>query len=201
MDRSALCVCALALAWPARAALIASWDFNDSTLLPTVGDGLLTTDFDSVAYVTGTTVNALPLVPAGNALSLQFASGDARAFTLGLDTSLFEDIVVSMAWFRDNMGFNSNHVSWSTDGVNFTALQQHANSPASEFGVQVLDFSSVPAMDDDASVFVRVALGGAGNKGAGVRLDNIQVEGRPIPTPAGLGVLGLAGLGLGRRRR
>ena len=200
MLRPTLCVSALVMAVPARAALIASWDFNDSTLAPSVGAGVLTTDVDSVRFVTGTTVNALPSAPAGYALALTFTSDDERSFTLGFDATGLEDLVVSVAWCRDNRSFNSNRVSWSTDGTNFAELKHNVKSRGSDFGVQVLDFSSIPVVDGASSVFVVFAIGGAGNGGAEIQVDNIQIAGAPAPAPAGLGALGLAGL-LGLRRR
>lgn len=204
MNRSVLCVSALALsAVPALASdYLASWDFNDSDLMADFGTGFLTTDFSSTSFVAGVTTNARPTVVAGNALNLQSSANNGRSFVLQVDATGYEDLIISFAWRRNNNGFNSNHVSWSTDGTNFTNVASSLTPPQNAYGVQSINFASLSAVDNAATLFVRVQLNGANNNGGNNQLDNVQVEATPlaVPAPAAMGLL-LGGLAVARRRR
>lgn len=202
MLRTVLCVSALALAVPAQAAFISAWDFNDSNLAPDHGNGVLTHTFSSVGFGSGSTVNARPGVGAGNGLNLQSNSNNGRHLVVRVSTLNFEDVVLSLAWRRNNNGFNSNHFAWSLDGTNFTAVSNNNNPPTSGYGVRTIDLSSIAALENKADVYLRITLNGAGNNGGNNMLDNLHVEASPMVVPApGVSALALLGLAAVARRR
>jgi hypothetical protein len=138
----------------ANADYIAAWDFNDSNLAVDEGLGTLATNFSSVSYVAGTTTNARPSVAAGSALNLQSNANNGRYVLISFSTTSFEDVMVSLAWRRNNMGFNSNQIAYSLDGTNFTSFQSNLTPPTTNFGVQTLDFSALNTLEDQSTVYV-----------------------------------------------
>ncbi len=194
---------------------IAYWNFNDSAnrLGVSTGSGTLTTNFvaANVQYFGGSTSNAQGGDIAGQALSLQNGTGGAnngRNATFQISTSNFENLVMTFVTQRTDTGFNSNQIAYSTDGATFTNFGS-AYTPASTFALQTFDFSSISALDNAASVFVRITFnGGTTNSSAGNnRIDNVVFTADPIVIPlppaafAGIAGLGLAGIASRIRRR
>lgn len=208
----------LACATPsADAVVIAYWNFNSlttstnngATYSPTSGSASLTlngwtsTGTAGITSFGGSTINALNSDVSGQALSLQGGAGtgtpnNGATLVFEFSTVGLEDPILSFATQRTTTGFNSNQVAYSIDGVNYTDFGT-AYNPATSFGLQTFDFSSINALDNDSSVFVRITFTGATANAGNNRLDNIQITAVPEPASVLLGSLGL--LAMLRRRR
>lgn len=215
------------LASSAPAALIAYWDQN-SNQLPSGAFGFVPADFPqpadqgagtitlanfetttggvdgaytSIPSFGGDALNAQPTIAPGGSLSP--AGGTATAnngmsILLNVSTVGYEDIQVSWAQRGTATGFTGRQFAYSTDGVNFTDLGTDTGVLPATWAVQAYDFSSIPSVDNQASVTFRITLTGATNSSGNNRFDNITIEGTPaIPEPgtAVLALLSLAATG------
>ena len=192
----ALAVMALFGAAPAaHAALIASWDFNDSNVTVDSGAGsaprTLTNGFPSgsTSYVTGTTVNAVGATPAGNALRLKSQSNQGAALTFAINTSGYKDITLSYASQKtSNNSFDTQTVAYETStGGGFTNLssfspQLNNYTPAASF-----NFAGIPALNNNAQARFSITFTGGSNANNVYNLlDNIQFNGTPLQSTISL---------------
>jgi hypothetical protein len=194
----------------ANATLVAYWNFNsyngiDTSINADSGSGTIAiSGFPSTDLLaaTGTTLNALSGNLAGAALGLEDQANNGDFLTISFSMLGLQDLVLSYATRKiDNSGFNANQWAYSTDGSNFNDFGSLIN-PGTDFGVQTLDFSSIAALDNDDSVFLRYTLSGA-TSGLGINaIDNLQLNAAPVPFPPAILLLGsvLAWVGLIRRR-
>jgi hypothetical protein len=111
------------------------------------------------------------------------------------------NIGLSFASQRTATGFNSNQLAYSLDGINFTDFGSAVN-PATAFALISFDLSSITALNNQASVFLRYTFSGASSSGGNNRIDNLQVTGisTAVPAPANLMMVGIAGLCFTARR-
>jgi hypothetical protein len=210
----------------ARAGSIATWTFETSQpsatsatigpLTPEVGAGSA-----SGGHVLATTVWSSP---AGNGSSHSFSSnmwsiGDFYQFqvsTVGLQQ-------IQLAWDQTSSatGPKDFELLYGTDGTNFTnfgnyTVLPNANPPGfwnvtTAFPVYSFsrDLSGIPALNNAASVYFRLAMvdtvaenGGTIGTGGTDRVDNFSVTNAPEPSSmvlAGIACLGLALVPLRRR--
>jgi len=199
----------LLAALPAQAAayeLLAEWNFNNfvsetttagwqETFTADAGEGILfvqnATDYGSNfrrSTGDGTLVNAVPGTEAGGCIELRRGERWNNGFLeLRLDLTGYRDLVVSCAFHYMSSTFpSSTTVEWSTDnGASYTPLTTLVNADyAGGYNRLELDFSGVPALNNQPSVRVRLrfsADGGAASSGAGARFDNILLQARSAP--------------------
>jgi hypothetical protein len=223
--------CAAGAALSADAALVAAWNFNQGlasgsqsaqTLAANHGSGTMTTNWNASNFLVFTPIgasahNGLNAVAGdidGNDLGLQngtVANGTVlnagRHLQFQINTLGVQDLVLSLAARRTPSGMNTQTVSWSTDGVNFTNAGTFASFNSSAYALATFDLSAVNAIENLAAAYIRItftdpvpnssgSLSSAGN----VRIDNLQFNGTLIPAPGSLALLGLAGLAVRRRR-
>jgi hypothetical protein len=216
-------VAACAVGTAAQAEVIAYWNFNTLTTgtnngtsyAPTTGaatlDVLVASSDDAgsnrgITSFGGTTVNALFSDVAGQALVIQGSSLESGAvyanngatITITFSMADLADPMLTYASQRTSTGFNANQLAWSTDGVNFTDFGS-TYAPASSFDIITYDLSSVDALDNAATVSLRLTVNGASSVSGNNRFDNIQIN--AIPTPGAFALMGLGGLLIARRRR
>lgn len=116
----------------------------------------------------------------------------------------YEDLVVSYATQKTSTGFNSNQWAYSTDGSSFTNFGSTV-VPASSFSTVTL--STLSAVNNSSSVWLRYTFGGASGTSQNNRLDNIQfvATASAVPEPstyaALAGAAALCGVMLHRRRQ
>jgi hypothetical protein len=230
-----LLVSALGVAGAANAATLSYYSFNNSTAGtggnlgtlnstdPDVKDASvtstsLTNTFAAANFGTfsGTIVNRLDSTyGSGGSLALQNGANGANngkyvQFGIGSTTSKFSKLVLSFASQRTGTGFNSNQLSYSTDGVSFVDFGS-AYSPASSFAsagpnvVQTFDLSSVSALSGVSTVYLRLTFSGATltSSSGNNRIDNLIIAGdvQAVPEPASMVALGLGAAAMIRRRR
>lgn len=172
-----------------RADLVANWNFNDSNLTVDNGSGTLTSNFaaSNITYFGGSTNNAYGGAAAGNALALQGGTSNAnngKYIQFTLDMSGYQDLVLSYTHQRTSTGFNSQVWSYSTDGSSFTNFQTISSIPPSFGAAVTVDFSSVAALDNDATIYIRMTLTGATSDSGNNRLDNIQFNATAYTPPS-----------------
>lgn len=134
------------------------------------------TKIDSFA---GTTLNALFSDSSGGSLSIIGSGNNGMSVVIQVDTTGFEDIIVSWAQRGTSTGFNSREFSYSTDGMNFTSVGTDSGILTSSWVTETYDLSTVSAIDNQSSVFFRITVNGASSTNGNNRFDNIQVNGTP----------------------
>ena len=193
LQRSALLTAWLALAGSAGVAhadLISYYNFNNNLPSGTVatfprtpaqGNGSLTFVGGAPAnavFFGGTTVNAVGTDPAGNSLAIQNGTAGANNGSFQqyqLSTLGFRNLVLSYATQGTSTGFNNQSVSYSTNGTTFINVASPFAIPTS-FATRTVDLSSITALNDQASVFIRITNSGGSNTSAAGnnRFDNVQ---------------------------
>ncbi len=195
----------LALASAAHAEVLASWNFNawepqrDFLVSPDRGGGLLDLSAIStgLAAFAGTTANAIEGDPAGAAMSIVGQVHNGSPIHLYAPTGGFEHFSMSFAARRTDSGFASNRVElW--DGADWIALGGFA--AGSDWPVHAFEFE-LPATAPPQELVLRITLGGATTSAGNLRIDNLRIEGRAIPAPGALALLGLGAIAARRRRR
>jgi hypothetical protein len=137
----------------------------------------------------GTNLNTSTTSPAALALVNSTANGFNAVFKF--DLTGYGSLSLTYAGQKTGTGFSSEQWAYSTDGINFTNWDSAITLPAA-FAVQTL--STITAVDNASTVYVRLTVTGASSGSGNNRLDNIQFNADPVPEP---GTVALVGLGLG----
>ncbi len=161
----------------------------------------------AMQYFAGTTVNSQFGAVAGQALSMRNDTQDraqGKSLFVRFDGSGYSDYKLSYAERYSSTGPTGVSISYSTDGINYSAFTSYATNRSGAFGAaaQVIDLSAVNSIEGFSSVYFKITFTGfnAGSNGT-ARIDNVLVEGTLIPTPAAASLLALVGLAAARRRR
>ncbi len=148
--------------------------------------------------------------PVGNGSFESFSSNNWSAgdyYQFQTSTIGYTDIEFGWSQTRSGTGPADFKIEWSTDGVIFSDLFSYtvdaiswssaAGNPASVF----LPLSLPTGAADVASLYVRITSTVGAASGGTNRVDDIFFNGRQIPAPGALALLGLAGVVCGSRRR
>jgi len=115
---------------------------------------------------------------AGSHLRLNNPLGST--VTLTVPTNGYADIVLSYETRRSGQGAGGQVVSYTTDGIGYETFATLTTFNA-EPVLQVLDFSGIPAVNDNAAFAVRIEFEvGEGGMEGNNRFDNLVVEGRSV---------------------
>lgn len=214
-----LALSAAALALPTHAVTVVQWDFEGST---TPAD-LTSAGLPAVAASLGTgaatgqhaSASTAWTTPSGNGSanalsSTAWAIGDYYQFSFA--TTGYKDMVLSFDQTGSNTGPRDFALTYSTNGVDFTAFADYdvlANGSAGgswssstyKIGYTFsFDLSAISALDNQASVMVRLVAtsttalnGGTVASGGTNRIDNFSVTMAPVPEPETYALM-LAGL-------
>jgi hypothetical protein len=204
-----------AFAVASHATTIAYWNFNNATNQGPADLGVsyqapninatMTTNFEAanVLAFAGSTVNAQFGDPAGQALGLQGGTNNinnGRHVTIQLTTSHWQDLMMSYATQRTSTGFNSQTLSWSTNGTTFTTVGAHTAIPTS-FALHTWDLSGITALNNAPNVWLRLTFDGATSASGNNRIDNLVISANPVPEPATMAALALGVGAIAARRR
>lgn len=232
---------ALLLAYAASAASaqtnLAYWNFNDATgttvnaaartalFSPDGGVNISSATMSSsfsfvdgttggntgINFAAGSTVNAIGVTVAGNALNLQggiSANGtpnNGQSLTFSVSTVGYSSIIVSFAAQRNGPGFDTNQFQ-IFNGSTFVNVGGTFNPSNGSFATQTFDLSAVPQVNFNPNATFRIVFNNASNAGGENRIDNLQINGTVTgPEPAS-GLLAIAGVAIGglvayRRRK
>lgn len=210
-----VCVATMA-ASPASssAALIAYWNFNSLVAAPSTATTIAASSGTGTIYANGTegssswvtatsgnewttfagsTINALNADAAGNALSPVNSTANGKSFTVAFGMAGLQDLIVTFATRGTSTGFNSGLWSYSTDGSTFVSAGLASTaSTSTTFALATADFSSIPQLDNDGTVWIRYTLSGASASAGNNRIDNLQLNATPIAVPEPSAILLLA---------
>ena len=105
---------------------------------------------------------------------------DGRTLVFDLPTPGYKDIKFAYAVERTNQGMLINHISYSTDGVNFiqTGLSQTSFNVEPTASLVEIDFTPIVAVNNNANFKVQISFEGntTGDSGNN-RYDNITLKG------------------------
>jgi hypothetical protein len=217
---------AVAFSLPAHAVTIVQWDFEGSTTPADVTDSATSpTVLASLGTGTAIGVHAATTTdwstPAGNGSANAFSSnswavGDYYQFSFS--TLGFTDLLLSVDQIGSGTGPRDFSLSYSTDGTSFSPFASYSllSAPAwssttyNAVHTYSFDLSAVDALDDQASVVIRlssvstVSISGGTVAAAGTgRVDNFTAMMTPVPEAGTAAMLaaGLAVVGFVARRR
>lgn len=208
-----------ALSMSASADVLANWTFETSipaTSGPFAAESGL---FAASSFANGLHTGASTYSsPVGNGSAHSFSSngwttiGDYYQFSTS--TVGFENILITFDQTRSSTGPSSFDLEYSTDGTTFVTLTDNyvvlqnglaPNASWTTAGPRVAAYQVGPtagpaALNDQATIYFRlrseVTVASTGTN----RVDNVIIEGTPIPEPSSLALLALGGLVALRRR-
>jgi uncharacterized protein len=221
---------ALALIADSQAAFITQWNFNNSTLNPSMGAGTIATIGGVTSSFVSGTVNGGSSDPdspntAWNTASYpsQGTNNKLAGIEVKSSTFGFENIVISFDNRNSNTGSRYLQFQYSIDGTTFIDFGDLFDSNAGNtwFNQRQMDLSGISAVNNNANFAFRLVSAFAPNTTAyapsnatssygtagTIRYDMVSVQGsmiagpsNAVPAPAGL-VLALVALpGLGLLR-
>ncbi|MCX7696877.1 MAG: lamin tail domain-containing protein [Bacteroidales bacterium] len=129
----------------------------------------------------GTTLNDdRPTPNASQALALVGNSANGKSFVIVFSTTGKNNIQLSYVVRATSTGFSSHLFEYSVDGINFISIGTITITRDGTFRLYSLDFSSITAMNNQPTVYLRVTVNGATSASGNNRLDNILIKGTPI---------------------
>ena len=220
---------AAAITAPARANIIAAWNFETSNYAGTATtSAALSADAGGVGTAVGVHAGAATVwsAPAGNGSSKSFSSntwavGDYYEFQVS--AAAFTGLGITFDQTSSSTGPGNFKLQYSTDGSDFTDFNSYTvlanaapNTPWSSTGspngayTSTFNLSSVTALNNSASVYFRLTDTSTVSAGGGTvgtsgtdRVDNVTITGTAVPEPSTLALLAGGGLAvvLAARRR
>lgn len=228
---------ALAITATSHAAVLSSWtyevttpaDVTDNTTAPTTASeaGLVTTGVSSAFHTSALTDWTTP-TGNGSANSLStnnWTVGDYYQFTTS--TTGYAGVTITFDQVSSSTGPRDFTIYYSTDGTSFTStgnsytvFQNSAvGTNAFSFGTwssstansaysYSFNLSSITALDNQSTIYLRLQLSGTANPAGGTfaaagtnRVDNVSISATAVPEP-GISLISTIGfIGLLRRRR
>ncbi|MCE9619502.1 MAG: hypothetical protein K8R92_06305 [Planctomycetes bacterium] len=190
----------------AGADVVSAWDFNaltgtvPATLVADTGHGGLSlAEFTGgLSVLSGTDINAVSGVAAGQGLTVTGSSQNSKSMVIDVDTQGMQQLQLSVAARRSTSGFAGmlvqiwNGQSWldvGTISASTTQWVRHA-----------MDLSAF-TFADNGSLRLRIQLSGATGASGNARLDNLRVDGTIVPAPGVLAAAGAAAAGARRGAR
>ncbi len=142
---------------PGTLDIIAKWDFNNETLIPSIGNGSAINIGDNT-YTWGKGLTGDPDIGWN---TLNYPAQEINSGTAGVQfdvsTEGFKNIHIS--YFHRNSGTSSRFVSmqYTIDGINWTEHNIYANGPPHDvFNHREFDLSSVTEISNNANFGIRI---------------------------------------------
>ncbi len=130
----------------------------------------------------GSLINVMSGFDKGYDLALQTAATNQKSAVFKLSTSGYQALVMTYAFKRTAQGHSTCQWSYSTDGVNFTALPTPTDQPytgAIDYRLETVDLSGITALNDQATVYLKLYIDGCVGASSRIRLDNFQFNAYP----------------------
>lgn len=135
----------------------------------------------------GTSVNAGDGFATGASLALANSSANSKYAVFAFSMTGYTDLTISYATQATATGFNLQTWEYSTNGINWFALDTFdpklGGTTSTTFAsVGVVTLATTSGLDNAATAYVRLSLTGASATAGNNRLDNIQFNAIPEPT-------------------
>ena len=215
---------AIGIASQANAAVIADWTFETSAPVTAGPFAAESGTLASTSFASASTSGSYSS-PTGNGSAKSFSANNwvvGNYFQFTTSTTGLTGVTLSVDQTGSNTGPKDYELQYSVNGGGYTNFQAYtvpvaANGAAISWSASTanpastvsFDLSSVAALTNDASVAFRLALldtsplktGSTYGTAGTDRVDNVTISATASPEPATLGLIGLGGIGLLRRRR
>ncbi len=174
---------------------IASWNFDALTEFNTI-NSIPANDGTGTIYLNGTNgssywdttatnkqLTAFGGSPSsGKALTIADSSANGYSLVIAVPTTGLENINVVFKTRGTSSGFNSHTWGYSSDGITFTDLTGNNTAVnTSTFLVKTVDFSSITAINNISTVYIRLTVNGATSITGNNRIDSLVITGT-VPT-------------------
>ena len=170
--------------------LIHYWNFNDiaALVVPTHTIGNASLEYFGSYYDDvnpGSDINVRNENEAGNALRLRNPSG---AFIISVPTTGYKDVILSYASTRTGSGSQTQTISYTLDGINYTQAglsQSEFTMFEDTFVLVQINFSHLDNTDNNPNFKVKVEFDNASSliQNGNNRIDNITLDGIPTGSP------------------
>lgn len=192
----------------AEAAPIVYYSFNATNAIADVGSGISVFSNKnatgvSTSFFAGTTLNAQPGFDAGRAVAQSQWLGDTNWFQFTLDSTGFEDLILSFALDRSSTGPSNVVLQYSSAGVGGLFVDFVTNPLVSaSFELFTNDVSTVTALDNNSEAVFRLLGLNASSSVGTLRVDNFTIDATVIHEPSTflLVAIGILSLLVFRRR-
>lgn len=179
---------------PGELPLLSYWNFNADVpasgvnwaqpIAATQGSGQLTYSFANAVSFGGTTYNGIDGEVAGGSFVPQGGEENVNNgghFELIAPTTGYEGISLSYASRRTTTGFSTHEILYSTNGTDFISkeivdISAYTNNWVAG-QIVTIDFSGIPAANDNPNFKIKVVLNGASTATGNNRFDNILIDG------------------------
>ena len=193
--------------------VIASWSYDalvaPTATVPTISvinadNGILSAN--ATTYLDGTNGSSVWLSPStnpelttfggsslndprttpvsGNSLSLANSNANGKKVVFKFATTGYTKIGITFVTRGTSTGFNNHAWEWSTDNVTYTAFGLNTAINTSTFTLKTLDLSSIPNVENQPAVYIRLTVSGATSATGNNRIDNFVVKGTLPDTQA-----------------
>lgn len=172
------------------------WNFNDNVpatgvdwdqnIASQIGSGSITYNFTAARSFAGTTLNGESGEVNGGAFcpigGVEVLENNGNFFEMAMPSTGLQNLVLTYATRGTSTGFTSQQFLYTTDGVNYQEKITFTDPLTNNWlasQVRTVDFSDVPAANNNPNFKIRVVLDGATYATGNNRFDNIKVFGTP----------------------
>ncbi|RYZ16162.1 MAG: hypothetical protein EOP49_52080, partial [Sphingobacteriales bacterium] len=154
-------------------------------------------ELDAFAGITLNDPRTTPV--AGVSYSPLNSSANGKSMVIRFSMTGFQNPILTFATRGTNQGFSTHQWAWSTNGTTFTNFGTNTANTSGTFLLRTLDMSAINALDNAATVYLRVTFTGANNAGGNNRIDNIVINATslvvgPAPVVTGATLTGTVGV-------
>ncbi|MDI3544976.1 MAG: hypothetical protein PWP68_393 [Rikenellaceae bacterium] len=141
------------------------------------------TNPELTAFTGSTTNDQRPSPLDGQALALANSSANNKGVVFALSTENYENIKISYVYRATGTGFNIHRWYYSINGTDFIKIDSVSINRDKNWHTINLDFSSIGAIDDLNSLFLKLVVDSATSASGNNRIDNFYITGEEIITP------------------
>lgn len=129
---------------------------------------------------TGNAINIMEGFANSYDLAIKNTTANGKSIVFKISTIGFQDLMISYAYRRTATGFNHCVWSYSINGTDFTdAVTKTYDATISPAVLETVDLSSITALDEQESVYLKLTFSGCSSASGNNRLDNVQFNANP----------------------